>query len=95
MPAIRRGGPPRLAPPAPGHRGPPPPPAIHVVAQVNRDHPLRIVGLDHVVLRCARLDATMAFCVEVLGCTPEREFPELGLHQLRAGRTLIGLVPSE
>ena len=71
------------------------PPVIHVVAQVNRDHPLRIVGLDHVVLCCARLDATMAFCVEALGCTPERELPDLGLHQLRAGRTLIDPVPIE
>ena len=69
------------------------PPAIHVVAQVNRDHPLRIVGLDHVVLRCARLDETMAFYTEALGCTLERELPGLGLHQLRAGRALIDLVP--
>ena len=60
---------------------------------MHPDHPLRIVGLDHVVLRCARLDATMAFYVEVLGCTLERELPELGLHQLRAGRALIDLVP--
>ena len=57
------------------------------------DHPLRIVGLDHVVLRCARLDETMAFYIDVLGCVPERELPELGLHQLRAGRALIDLVP--
>lgn len=57
------------------------------------DHPLRIAGLDHVVLRCARLDATLAFYVEVLGCNLERELPEIGLHQLRAGRALIDLVP--
>ena len=55
--------------------------------------PLCIAGLDHVVLRCARLDATMAFYVDVLGCTPERELPDLGLHQLRAGSGLIDLVP--
>ena len=60
---------------------------------MNSDHPLRIVGLDHVVLRCARLDATMAFYIDVLGCTLERELPELGLHQLRAGQALIDLVP--
>ena len=57
------------------------------------DHPVRIVGLDHVVLRCACLDATIAFYIDVLGCNLERELPELGLHQLRAGRTLIDLVP--
>ena len=60
---------------------------------MNSDHPLRIVGLDHVVLRCARFDATMAFYIDVLGCTLERELPELGLHQLRAGQALIDLVP--
>ena len=60
---------------------------------MTTDHPLRIIGLDHVVLRCARLDATMAFYVRVLGCVLERELPELGLHQLRAGRALIDLVP--
>ncbi len=56
-------------------------------------HPVRIVGLDHVVLRCASFEATMAFYVDVLGCTLERELPELGLHQLRAGSALIDLVP--
>ena len=57
------------------------------------DHPVRITGLDHVVLRCASLDATMAFYIDVLGCTLERELPDLGLHQLRAGGALIDLVP--
>ena len=57
------------------------------------NHPLRIVGLDHIVLRCADLDATTAFYVDVLGCSPERELPELGLYQLRAGGALIDLVP--
>ena len=60
---------------------------------MNASPPIRIAGLDHVVLRCARLDETMAFYVDVLGCTLERELPELGLHQLRAGRALIDLVP--
>ena len=60
---------------------------------MNASHPIRIVGLDHVVLRCVRLDETMAFYIDVLGCTPERTLPELGLHQLRAGRALIDLVP--
>ena len=60
---------------------------------MNPDPPLRIAGLDHVVLRCARLDETMTFYVEVLGCAVERELPDLGLHQLRAGRALIDLVP--
>lgn len=60
---------------------------------MSGSRPVRIAGLDHVVLRCARLDATMAFYVDVLGCVPEREVPDIGLHQLRAGRALIDLVP--
>jgi extradiol dioxygenase family protein len=32
------------------------------------------------------------FYCEVLGCVPEREQPELGLTQLRAGQQLIDLV---
>ena len=60
---------------------------------MNTSPPIRLAGLDHVVLRCARFDETMAFYVNVLGCVPERELPDLGLHQLRAGRALIDLVP--
>ena len=54
---------------------------------------VRIIGLDHVVLRCSRLEETMAFYSRVLGCTLERELEELGLHQMRAGGALIDLVP--
>ena len=60
---------------------------------MSSEPPLAIAGLDHVVLRCARFEATMAFYVDVLGCNLERELPELGLHQLRAGAALIDLVP--
>ena len=60
---------------------------------MSASHPIRIVGLDHIVLRCARLEATLAFYADVLGCTLERELPDIGLHQLRAGRALIDLVP--
>ena len=60
---------------------------------MGANRPVRIAGLDHVVLRCARLHETMAFYVDVLGCIPEREVPGIGLHQLRAGRALIDLVP--
>ncbi len=56
-------------------------------------HPFQIVSLDHVVLRVRDLDAAFAFYVDVLGCSLERELPELGLYQLRAGAQLIDLVP--
>ncbi len=53
----------------------------------------RLLGLDHVVLRVKSLPAMQAFYCGALGCTVEREEPELGLTQLRAGASLIDLVP--
>lgn len=44
------------------------------------------------VIRTAHLDSLMAFYRDVLGCPVERELPDLGLHQLRAGAALIDLV---
>ena len=52
-----------------------------------------IAGLDHVVLRVRDLDAALAFYRDGLGCPVERRLDELGLVQLRAGRSLIDLVP--
>ena len=52
-----------------------------------------IRGLDHVVLRVADVERSIAFYGEVLGCAVERRIAELGLVQLRAGSALIDLVP--
>jgi len=54
---------------------------------------LKILGLDHVVLRTTRTGEMLAFYQQVLGCQLERELPELGLLQLRAGSALIDIVP--
>lgn len=54
---------------------------------------VRILGLDHVVLRCVNLQATLTFYREVLGCSLERSLEDIGLYQLRAGAALIDLVP--
>jgi glyoxylase I family protein len=54
--------------------------------------PFTLAGLDHLVLRVADLPRMRAFYCEVLGCRLEREQPELGLTQLRAGTSLIDLV---
>jgi catechol 2,3-dioxygenase-like lactoylglutathione lyase family enzyme len=54
---------------------------------------IEIVGLDHVVLRVADLDRALAFYCDVLGCVEERRIDALGLIQLRAGSSLIDLVP--
>lgn len=54
--------------------------------------PFQIAGLDHIVLRVANLESSLQFYVDVLGCHVERELPDLGLYQLRAGKQLIDLV---
>lgn len=54
---------------------------------------LKLQGLDHLVLRVVDLDAMLRFYVDTLGCSVERRQDEIGLVQLRAGRSLIDLVP--
>jgi glyoxylase I family protein len=56
------------------------------------NHPFAVREIDHIVLRVRHLERSLAFYCAVLGCTVEREQPELGLTQLRAGRSLIDLV---
>jgi glyoxylase I family protein len=51
-----------------------------------------VVGIDHVVLRVAKLDPALRFYCEVLGCREERRVGPLGLVQLRAGTQLIDLI---
>lgn len=54
---------------------------------------IRIRDIDHLVLRVADLERMLHFYCDVLGCTVERRRDELGLVQLRAGRSMIDLVP--
>ncbi|MBT5435937.1 MAG: VOC family protein [Rhodospirillaceae bacterium] len=54
---------------------------------------IRIREIDHVVLRVADIERSRAFWRDVLGCPVERERPDLGLYQMRAGACLIDLVP--
>lgn len=54
---------------------------------------LKLQGIDHLVLRVIDLDAMTRFYVDVLGCSIERRQDEIGLVQLRAGHSLIDLVP--
>jgi len=51
-----------------------------------------ILGLDHVVLRAQNVPRMVRFYRDALGCTVERERPEIGLTQMRAGQSLIDLV---
>jgi glyoxylase I family protein len=53
----------------------------------------RAGDIDHVVLRVADLARSLSFHCDALGCTVERRHAAIGLVQLRAGRSLIDLVP--
>ncbi len=55
----------------------------------------RVMGLDHVVLRVADIDRSIAFYEAVLGLHVERRLAEIGLVQLRAGTSMIDLVLGE
>jgi catechol 2,3-dioxygenase-like lactoylglutathione lyase family enzyme len=52
-----------------------------------------LLGIDHVVLRVSDAERSIAFYCDLLGCGIERRLDELGLIQLRAGSSLIDLVP--
>ena len=54
---------------------------------------IRIREIDHLVLRVVDLDKMLAFYCDALGCTVERRQDEIGLVQLRAGRSIVDLVP--
>ena len=54
---------------------------------------IRIREIDHIVLRVIDLSRMLDFYRSVLGCEVERRVDEIGLIQLRAGRSLVDLVP--
>lgn len=54
---------------------------------------IRLAAIDHVVFRVSDVDAALRFYTEVLGATLEKVQAGIGLYQLRAGSSLIDLVP--
>jgi catechol 2,3-dioxygenase-like lactoylglutathione lyase family enzyme len=56
---------------------------------------IQIREIDHLVLRVVDLEAMLRFYCDVLGCTVERRQDKIDLIQLRAGRSIIDLVPVE
>jgi glyoxylase I family protein len=58
------------------------------------DIPLKVAELDHVVLRCRDQNRALDFYTRVLGLIEERRIAQIGLIQLRAGRSMIDLVPA-
>ncbi len=53
---------------------------------------IRLLGIDHLVLRTRDIAGLIRFYCEVLGCTVEKRRDDLGLVHLRAGRSMIDLV---
>jgi catechol 2,3-dioxygenase-like lactoylglutathione lyase family enzyme len=62
--------------------------------QASQTNAIQVAGLDHLVLRVADLDRAIKFYGEVLGCHVERRLDEPKLVQLRAGSSMIDLVPA-
>jgi glyoxylase I family protein len=60
-----------------------------------QDRPFRVGELDHVVLRCVDQKRALEFYTAVLGLAEERRIEKIGLIQLRAGQSMIDLVPAE
>lgn len=58
-------------------------------------NPINISRIDHVVLRVGDPARMLEFYCGVLGCRLERQLDDLGLWQLRAGRSLIDLVDAD
>lgn len=58
------------------------------------DIPLKVAELDHVVLRCRDQKRMLEFYTRVIGLTEERRIDRIGLIQLRAGASMIDLVPA-
>lgn len=54
---------------------------------------IHIREIDHLVLRVVDLERMLGFYCGALGCTVERRQDEIGLVQLRAGRSIVDLVP--
>ena len=55
--------------------------------------PFTLRAIDHVVLRIKDLSASLHFYCDVLGCTIDKRQEGIGLIQVRAGSSLIDLVP--
>jgi glyoxylase I family protein len=59
------------------------------------ESPLKIAEIDHVVFRCRDQNRMLDFYTRLMGLVEERRIEQIGLIQLRAGRSMIDLVPSD
>src|SRR5260370_3558465 len=61
---------------------------------VKQEAPFTVAELDHVVLRCDDQQGMLAFSTDVVGLHEERRVDQIGLIQLRAGASIVDLVPA-
>jgi catechol 2,3-dioxygenase-like lactoylglutathione lyase family enzyme len=59
------------------------------------ERPFEVRELDHVVVRCADQAKALDFYTRILGLTEERRLDVIGLVQLRAGASMVDLVPAD
>lgn len=57
--------------------------------------PFKLGGLDHIVLRVLDMNRALDFYCGVLGAVEERRIEDMGLVQLRAGSSMIDLMPGD
>jgi catechol 2,3-dioxygenase-like lactoylglutathione lyase family enzyme len=61
--------------------------------QTDARRPIAIREIDHIVLRVVDLARMLQFYGDVLGCREVRRQDEIGLVQLRAGSSMVDLIP--
>ena len=59
------------------------------------ESPIKIAEIDHVVFRCRDQNKMLDFYTGLMGLREERRLDSIGLIQLRAGRSMIDLVPHD
>jgi glyoxylase I family protein len=60
---------------------------------MQKQGPITIRDIDHVVFRVVDLEKVAAFWLHVLGAGFEKHQEAIGLYQLRVGNSLVDLVP--
>ncbi len=61
----------------------------------SKARPFQAGELDHVVIRCTNQRRTLEFYLDVLGLIEERRLEGIGLVQLRAGQSIVDLLPAD
>ena len=59
------------------------------------ESPIKIAEIDHVVFRCRDQRKLLELHTRLMGLVEERRIDQIGLIQLRAGRSMIHLVPGD